>query len=128
MKYLKHYWVNIDTGNYAVTENPVGKRHPEIEFPGLGVKIWMHDPDGIDVCLSTVPDNVEISNIVDESSGKKAVQKLTKTQFDSVSNPLNESQILRQEAQLETDETLKAQKEADAEAKFQEAIAAFNLL
>ena len=128
MQYLKHYWINTNTGNYAVTENPVEKRHPELEFPGLAVKIWMHDPDGIDVCLSNVPDGVPISDIINESSGKKAVQKITKTKFDSVAKPLNESQSLRQEAQQETDETLKAQKETEAETKLQEAIAAFNLL
>lgn len=126
MQYLKHYWVNLNTGNYAVTENPVEKRHPESEFPGLEVKIWMHDPDGIDVCLSTVPDTTEVSNIIVDN--KTAVQVLTEQEFNSVQTPLIESQTLRQEAQQEADETLKAQKEAAADAKYQEAVTALHAL
>lgn len=119
MQYLKHYWINVNTVEYTVNENPVEKRHPEAEFPGLDVKVWMHDEDGVDVCLSTVPDTTEVLDVTIGS--KKAVQKLTKTKFDSVNTPLQESQILRQEAQQETDETLKEEKEAAADAKFQEA-------
>jgi hypothetical protein len=122
MQYLKHYWVNVNTGEYAVNENPVEKRHPEVEFPGLDVKIWMHDEDGIDVCLSAVPDTTEVLDVT--VGNKKAVQKLTEEQFNSVQIPLQESQVLRQEAQQETDETIKAEKEAAADAKFQEAIVA----
>ncbi len=127
MQYLKHYWINVNTGSYACTENPVEKRHPEVEFPGLDVKIWMHDPDGIDVCLSTVPTEVTVSDITD-ASGKKAVQKLTKTKFDSVNTPLLASHALREEARLETDETLKAEKNAQADAKYQEAVSALHVL
>ena len=128
MQYLKHYWIDINKEFYNCTENPVEKRHPEVEFPGLDVKIWMKDPDGIDVCLSTVPDDATIIDIVDEDSGKKAVQLLTEEEFDSVAIPLNESQTLRQEAQQETDETIKAEKEADAASKLQEAVAALHSL
>ena len=42
-------------------------------------------------------------------------------EFNSVQTPLTESQTLRQEAQQETDETIKAEKEAAADAKFEEA-------
>jgi hypothetical protein len=126
MQYLKHYWINVNTGQYAINENPVEKRHPEAEFPGLDVKIWMHDLDGIDVCLSTVPDTTEVLDVT--VGNKKAVQKLTEDQFNSVQIPLQESQTLRQEALQETDETLKAEKEAAAEAKYQEAVAALHIL
>ena len=87
----------------------------------------MHDPDGIDVCLSTLPTGVTISDVTDES-GKKAVQKLTKTKFDSVNTPLLASQDLHEEARLETDEILKADKNAEADAKYQEAVAALHTL
>jgi hypothetical protein len=121
MKYLKHYWICIKTGNYMCGNNPVEKRHPEAEFPGLDVRIWMHDEDGIDVCLSRVPDTTTITDIVNPNNGKKVVQELTEAEFNSVQTPLTESQVLRQEAQQETDETIKAEKEAQADAKFEEA-------
>jgi hypothetical protein len=121
MQYLKHYWIHAHSGTYCCEDNPVEKRHPEVEFPGLDVKIWMHDENGIDVCLSTVPDGVSIVDVIDEHSTRKVVQKLTEVEFNSVQDPLLESQTLRQEAQQETNETLKAEKEAAADAKFEEA-------
>jgi len=121
MQYLKHYWIHAHSGTYCCEDNPVEKRHPEAEFPGLDVRIWMHDENGIDVCLSRVPDGVTITDVVDEYNGKKVVQKLTEAEFNSVQTPLTESQTLRQEAQQETDEVLKAEKEAAADAKFEEA-------
>jgi hypothetical protein len=122
MKYLKHYWISVIDGGYCCHENPVEKRHPEAEFPGLDVKIWMHDEDGIDVCLSQVPDNTPVADIFDiHDETLKVVQVLTEEEFNSVQTPLLESQTLRQEAQQETDETIKAEKEAAADAKFEEA-------
>jgi hypothetical protein len=121
MKYLKHYWICVNTGNYCYCESPVEKRHPEAEFPGLDVKIWMHDEEGIDVCLSAVPDTTTITDIVNTDTGKKIVQELTEEEFNSVQIPLLESQTLLQEAQQESDEVLKAEKEAEANAKFEEA-------
>ena len=121
MQYLKHYWIHAHSGTYCCEDNPVEKRHPEKEFPGLDVRIWMHDENGIDVCLSRVPDGVTITDVVDDHNGKKVVQKLTEVEFNSVQTPLDESATLRQEAQQETDETIKAEKEAAADAKFEEA-------
>jgi hypothetical protein len=128
MQYLKHYWIHAHSGTYCCEDNPVEKRHPEAEFPGLDVKIWMNDENGIDVCLSQVPDGVTITDVVDEHSGKKVVQKLTEEEFNSVQTPLLESQTLRQEAQQETDEAVKAEKEAAADAKLQEAQQALQTL
>ncbi len=121
MQYLKHYWIHAHSGTYCCEDNPVEKRHPEAEFPGLDVRIWMHDENGIDVCLSRVPDGVSIVNVVDDHNGKKVVQQLTEAEFNSVQTPLDESQELRLQAQQETDETLKADLEAQAAAKFEEA-------
>lgn len=121
MKYLKHYWICVKDGNYCCENNPVEKRHPEAEFPGLDVRIWMHDEDGIDVCLSRVPDTTTITDITNSETGKKVVQELTEVEFNSVQDPLNESTSLRQQAQQETDETLKVDLEAQADTKFQEA-------
>ena len=121
MKYLKHYWICVHSGNYMCGNNPVEKRHPEAEFPGLDVRIWMHDEDGIDVCLSRVPDSTTITDVTNPETGKKVVQELTEVQFNSVQTPLDESAALRQQAQQETDETIKADLEAQADTKFQEA-------
>jgi hypothetical protein len=128
MQYIKHYWIDTNTGTYSSDSNPVEKRHPEAEFPGLGVKIWMHDVDGIDVCLSQVPDGVIINNIVDNVTGKTVVKSLTEEEFNSVQVPLNESYTLRQEVNLETDETIKAEKLAASDVKYQEAVTALYAL
>ncbi len=127
MKYLKHYWVCINDNNYCCLENPVEKRHPEAEYPGLDVKIWMHDEDGIDVCLSVVPDTTEVSDIIDPESNKKSVQVLTEEEFNSVAIPYFESQelySLSTEVPGEQDEELMAQ----SQAKYQEAVEALHLL
>ena len=121
MQYLKHYWIHAHSGTYCCEDNPVEKRHPEAEFPGLDVRIWMHDENGIDVCLSRVPDGVSIVDVVDDHNGKKVVQQLTEAEFNSVQTPLDETAALRQQAQQETDETVKAELEAQADAKFAEA-------
>jgi hypothetical protein len=121
MKYLKHYWICIADGKYCCEDNPVEKRHPEAEFPGLDVKIWMHDEDGIDVCLSTVPDSTPVADVLSEDGTKKVVQVLTEEEFNSVAVPLAESGQLSQQARQESDEALKAQLLQDAEAKFAEA-------
>lgn len=122
MQYLKHYWIYTHSGNYCCEDNPVEKRHPEAEFPGLDVKIWMQDENGIDVCLSIVPDSTPVADVFDvHDKTIKVVQVLTEEEFNSVQTPLLESQTLRQEAHQETDEILKAEKEAVADAKFEEA-------
>lgn len=122
MKYLKHYWISVVDGGYCCHENPVEKRHPEAEFPGLDVRIWMHDQNGIDVCLSMVPDSTSVVDIFDvHDETLKVVQVLTEEEFNSVQTPLFESETLRQESLQETDEVLKAEKESAANAKFEEA-------
>ncbi len=78
------------------TSNQVEQHHPKADYPGLGVKVWLHDSDGVDVCLSEVPDSTSISTITVGS--KNAVIELTETQFNSVKTPLDEASVLRQEA------------------------------
>jgi hypothetical protein len=128
MKYLKHYWISKD-GSWATATNPVEKRHPEAEYAGLGVKVWMNDPDGIDVCLSTVPDETTIESIV--VGTKNAVQELTEAEYNSVWNPLQESMTARQEAmeaEMNGDSDTAATKNALADTKYAEATAALNAL
>ena len=126
-KYLKHYWKK--NGNWLTTANVVEQHHPEADYPGLGVKIWMHDSDGVDVCLSEVPDTTGISTITVGS--KNAVMELTETQFNSVKTPLDEAATLREEARTAEesgDTDTAATKNTAADAKDTEAQNALNAL
>jgi len=129
MKYLKHYWIAVNGGGWCTTENPVEKRHPEGEYEGLDVQVWMHDPDGIDVCLSRVPDTTTIATITEGS--KNAVQELTETEFNSVWTPLQEASTARfeaVEAERDGDTDTAATKNALADTKYAEATAALHAL
>ena len=126
-KYLKHYWKK--NGNWLTTANEVEQHHPEADYPGLGVKIWMHDSDGVDVCLSEVPDTTGISTITVGS--KNAVIELTETQYNSVKTPLDEAATLREEARTAEeggDTDTAATKNTAADAKETEAQNALNAL
>ena len=126
-KYLKHYWKK--NGNWLTTANEVEQHHPEADYPGLGVKVWMHDSDGVDVCLSEVPDSTAISTITVGS--KNAVIELTETQYNSVKTPLDEAATLRQEAteaEASGDTDTAATKNTAADAKQTEAQNALNAL
>ena len=127
MQYIKHYWINVNTGTYSCGDNPVERRHPEAEFPGLGVKIWMKDESGIDVCLSEVPDTTSVSTVTGEG-GKNCVKVLTLDEYNTVATPYFEAQQLSGEARIDEDETLKAEKEAAVTAKYQEAVTALYAL
>ena len=126
MKYLKHYWISTTTGQYLTTTNDVNKRHPEAEFHGLDVQVWMHDADGIDVCLSrTADDKVGITTVTIGS--KTAVRELTETEYNSVWIPLSESQSLNAEAldaEMSNDASTATTKSEAATTKFNEAKAA----
>jgi hypothetical protein len=126
-KYLKHYWKK--NGNWLTTANEVEQHHPEADYAGLGVKVWMHDSDGVDVCLSEVPDTTGITTITVGS--KNAVIELTETQFNSVKTPLDEAATLRQEAteaEASGDTDTAATKNTAADAKQTEAQNALNAL
>jgi hypothetical protein len=89
----------------------------------------MHDSDGVDVCLSEVPDSTAISTIAVGS--KNAVIELTETQFNSVKTPLDEESVLRQEARTAEDggdTDTAATKNTAADAKATEAQNALNAL
>ena len=124
MKYLKHYWIstNPSSDDYLTTANSIDKRHPEAEFSGLDVQIWMHDADGIDVCLSQVPDGVTITDVTIGS--KKAIQELTETQYNSVKTPLDASAVLESEAmdaEMSGDTSTATTKRNEATTKYNEA-------
>lgn len=127
-KYLKHYWKK--NGSWLTTPGTyVEQHHPEADYPGLGVKVWMHDSDGVDVCLSEVPDSTTISTITVGS--KNAVIELTETQYNSVKTPHDEAGTLRQEAleaEMSGDTDTAATKNTAAAAKETEAQNALNAL
>ena len=127
-KYLKHYWKK--NGSWLTTPGTyVEQHHPEADYPGLGVKVWMHDSDGVDVCLSEVPDSTGISTITVGS--KNAVIELTETQYNSVKTPLDAAAVLRQEAteaEMSGDTDTAATKNTAAAAKETEAQNALNAL
>ena len=122
MKYLKHYWKSTESGDYLTTGNTIHKRHPEAEFAGLDVQIWMHDADGIDVCMARVPDS---TTIVDVTIGsKKAIQELTETQYNTVKTPLDASYALNEEAmtaEMSGDTSTAETKTSEATTKYNEA-------
>jgi len=122
MKYLKHYWKSTETGDYLTIENSIFKRHPEAEFAGLDVQIWMHDADGVDVCMAQVPDSTPIVDVTIGS--KKAIQELTETQYNSVKTPLDASSVLDGEAmdaEMSGDTSTATTKRNEATTKYNEA-------
>ena len=123
MKYLKHYWISTTTGQYLTTTNDGSKRHPESEFHGLDVQVWMHDADGIDVCLSrTADDKVGITTVTVDS--KTAVRELTETQYNTVKTPLDASNVLNGEAmtaEMSGDTSTATTKRNEATTKYNEA-------
>ena len=122
MKYLKHYWKSTTSGDYLTTANSIDKRHPEAEFAGLDVQIWMHDADGVDVCMSQVPDSTTVTDVTVGS--KKAVQSLTETQYNTVKTPLDASAVLESEAmdaEMSGDTSTATTKRNEATTKYNEA-------
>ena len=135
MKYAKHYWIDHVTNAWLTTTNDAsnGKTHPYNVFSqdDLAVKVWLTDSDGIDVCLSELPDSVTIEEV--GVGSKKAVIELTETQFNSVKTPYDAAGVLNSEAfELRTqetpDETAAAAKDTEADAKIAEAKTALNAL
>ena len=122
MKYLKHYWKSTTSGDYLTTANSIDKRHPEAEFAGLDVQIWMHDADGVDVCMAQVPDSTTVTDVTVGS--KKAIQSLTETQYNTVKTPLDASSVLNEEAQqaeMSGDTSTATTKRNEATTKYNEA-------
>ena len=125
MKYLKHYWKSTTSGDYLTTANSIDKRHPETEFAGLDVQIWMHDADGVDVCMAQVPDSTTVTDVTVGS--KKAVQSLTESQYNTVKTPLDASNVLNAEAmdaEISGDTSTATTKRNEATTKYNEAKAA----
>ena len=131
MQYLKHYYVD-DASNVFCCESlePAYKRHPWKEYEGLDVRIWLSDIDGVDVCLSELPDSTPVATVPSDC-GKNAIQVLTEAEYNSVATPYEEVGVLGAEAEQarqDGNETLAAQKEAASQEKIQEALTALHAL
>ena len=69
-KYIKHYYVDGENlVEFFVDKNmgPNGKTHPRID--GLDVKFWFVDNNGIDYCMSVVPDETVITPVTGLGEG-----------------------------------------------------------
>lgn len=64
VKYIKHYYVDCANPATFLTNTNAGidgKTHPKLD--GLDVKFWFADSNGIDYCLSLVPESTEITSV-----------------------------------------------------------------
>ena len=63
-KYIKHYYVDGTDLTTFLTDTNIGKdgkTHPRID--GLDVKFWFIDNNGIDYCLSVIPESTTITQV-----------------------------------------------------------------
>lgn len=131
MQYIKHYYVNESNNAFCCEAGePASKVHPWRQYPGLDVKVWLTDAEGIDVCLSEVPDSTAVSTVA-SPCGKNAVQVLTEAEYQSVATPYFEAAVLYDEAQQakqEGDDATAEAKETAAAAKLTEATTAVRAL
>lgn len=131
MQYIKHYYVDDNNNSFCCEPSePTYKRHPYKEYPGLNVKVWLKDSEGVDVCLSEVPDSTVVETIVSHC-GKNSVQVLTEEEYNSVANFYLKSVSLLLEsetARSSGDEETALEKEAAASEKLSEASAALHAL
>jgi hypothetical protein len=131
MQYIKHYYVNESNSVFCCeAEEPVYKVHPWRQYAGLSVKVWLTDAEGVDVCLSELPDSTPVTTVVSDC-GKNAVQVLTEAEYNSVATPYFESQVLSAEASEARrigDDTTADEKETAATVKLAEATTAIRAL
>ena len=112
-QYIKHYykktsddtWItsikkiyNSTTNQWSSDTTFVERRKPDKEYPGLGTKVWILDREGVDICLSDLPDSTSVENV--SYDNKKVVQILNEDQFNSVKDLVDASFVLSSEADL----------------------------
>lgn len=76
MQYLKHYWVR--NGEYLTNPGQNGPLQAHPSLPGLEVRYWLTDDNGVDYCLSTVPDHVLINEV------DPGLKILTRQEWDEI--------------------------------------------
>ena len=112
-QYIKHYykktsddtWItsikkiyNSTTNQWSSDTTFVERRKPDKEYPGLGTKVWILDSEGVEICLSDLPDSTSVENV--SYDNKKVVQILNEDQFNSVKDLVDASFVLSSEADL----------------------------
>jgi hypothetical protein len=99
MQYIKHYYIDEQTGAYCCETSSTAKYrvHPWRTYAGLDVKVWLTDSDGVDIMLSELPDSTSVSTIANGS--KNSVQVLTETEYNTVWTPYSAAATLYSEAQ-----------------------------
>jgi hypothetical protein len=76
MQYLKHYWVR--SGEYLTEPGQNGPLQSHPAIPGLEVRYWLTDDNGVDYCLSTVSDNTLVTVVT------PGLEILTKADWDAI--------------------------------------------
>jgi hypothetical protein len=76
MQYLKHYWVR--NGEYLTEPGQNGPLQSHPAIPGLEVRYWLTDDNGVDYCLSTVSDNTLVTVVT------PGLEILTKADWDAI--------------------------------------------
>ena len=76
MQYLKHYWVR--NGEYLTEPGQNGPLQSHPAIPGLEVRYWLTDDDGVDYCLSTAPDSTLITEVT------PGIEVLSKADWDAI--------------------------------------------
>ena len=76
MQYLKHYWVR--NGEYLTEPGQNGPLQSHPAIPGLEVRYWLTDDNGVYYCLSTVSDNTLVTVVT------PGLEILTKADWDAI--------------------------------------------
>jgi len=76
MQYLKHYWVR--NGEYLTEPGQNGPLQSHPAIPGLEVRYWLTDDNGVDYCLSTTPDDTLVTVV------NPGLEILTKADWDAI--------------------------------------------
>jgi len=74
--YLKHYWVR--NGEYLTEPGQNGPLQSHPAIPGLEVRYWLTDDNGVDYCLSTVTDNTLVTAVT------PGLEVLSKAEWDAI--------------------------------------------
>jgi hypothetical protein len=77
---LKHYLINRDTGDYALT---VPSGYMGVNLPGIqGVYTLFDDERGVPYCLSTVPDEIDGEPYVVPQTQGEGMKVITQQEWD----------------------------------------------
>lgn len=116
-------WKDANTGEFVTEVNFQGpKKHPLEEYSGLDVRLWLKDNDGLDVCISAVPDDTTVETITEGS--KNAVIQMTEDEYNTIANLIQEMEVLeeaRSQAEIDGEHVLAVEKHEARDAKYQEA-------